>query len=329
MTEERAATGSGAVTARRPSDLGWRDWWAILRRSWATIGRENLSLVAAGVAFYALFALFPTLSVLVALYGFVADPVDVRDQLNALSELAPEEALGPVKEQLETLAGASRSTLSLTTVFGLALALWSSRAGVSAMILGLNIAYKEREKRNYFLHLAVSLALTLALVVVVAVAIAMVVAIPLVLASLPFEPGFAATAVNVLRWPLAMVTVMVGIALLYRYGPARRGPRLPWFTWGAALATFFWLLASLLFSYYVAAFANYNETYGSLAAIIALLMWFFVSALVVLAGAALNAEMEYQTRLDTTVGPPRPLGERGAFVADHLPPRRESEPPPD
>jgi len=315
----RIATKEGRDPTR-PSRLSWGDWWAILKRFYKRFGQENLTLIAAGVAFYSFFALFPLLTVLIGIYGLFADPVDVQQQIESVSDMAPEEALGPVREQLQELASTGNRTLSFATLFGLGLALWLGRSGVSAMITGLNVAYREREGRGFFTHLAISLALTFVLIMVAVVAIAVVVAVPLLLGIFSLNESFTTLLVRILRWPLAMGVVLVGIGLLYRYGPARSRPRLPWLSWGAVLATVFWLVASFGFSFYVSNIANYNETYGSLGAIIALLMWFFVSALVVLCGALLNAEMEHQTRIDTTVGPPQPRGERGAFVADHVPP---------
>ncbi|GAB5468476.1 MAG: YihY/virulence factor BrkB family protein [Rhodospirillales bacterium] len=310
--------------AAEPRELTRSDWWAILRRTWDQIGEDHLSLVAAGVAFYALLALFPLLAVTVALYGVFADPAGVEAHLALLDEVAPAEVTTMVGDQVKQLTAVKESNLSFTAVIGLLIAFWSSKAGVSAMMTGLNIAYEEKDSRSFIKHLLVALALTGVLLLVTLVAFGALVLVPLVLSFFSSD-GPVAWIAGLLRWPLALGFVFVGIGLLYRFGPARRPASLSWFSWGAVMATLVWLLASVLFSLYVANFASYNETYGSLGAIVILLMWFYVSAFVVLLGAELNSEMELQTARDTTVGPPRPMGQRGAFVADNVVTRESEE----
>ncbi len=279
---------SGAQKAKRFTI--W-DWFRILGRTWAEASKDNLTLVSAGVAFYAILALFPGIAALVALYGIVSDPVDIQVHLKTMDEVLPDSAYNIIDQQVTKVTGAGRTALGFATVFSLGLALWSSKAGVNAMISGLNIVYNERERRNYFVALFIALALTVLLLFVAMLSVGVVVAAPIVLQFLPLGP-IGTWIAAILRWPVIVFAVVLAISALYRWGPRRAGARVSWLSYGAAVATAIWLVASLGFSFYVANFASYNETYGSLGAVIVLLMWFFISAYVVLLGAELNAQIE-------------------------------------
>jgi membrane protein len=216
------------------------------------------------------------------------------------------------------LIAASNQKLGLASLVALLFALWSARAGVYGMVAGINVAYSEDDNRSILGSLVLTLALTGVLMVVIIAAILAIVVIPAILQVI--DPGKQAVRIaSIIRWPILIVTLMIGIGVLYRYGPDRREARVQWISWGSVIATAVWLLGSLLFSWYVSNVANYNATYGSLGAIMGLLMWFFVGAFIVLLGAELNAELEHQTWRDTTVGEDKPMGQRGAFVADHKP----------
>ena len=273
--------------------------------------------MAAGVAFFGVLAIFPALASLVALYGLVANPGDVAQNLGVVRPLLPPDAYGLLETQVRSLVEVPQQRLGFASLFALLIALWSARAGVSGLMEGLNIVYREVDARSLVVQYAISLALTALLLMVAIVALLVMVALPAALQIVDFGPlGAWLTALGPLL-VLAVAVVFV-IGALYRYGPHRATARKRWVSWGAVLATAVWLAASLLFSLYVANFANFNKTYGSLGAIVALLFWFYVSAFVVLLGAELNAEMELQTERDTTTGPPEPMGERGAYVADHI-----------
>ncbi|MEQ8654149.1 MAG: YihY/virulence factor BrkB family protein [Kiloniellales bacterium] len=306
--------------ATRPGQFTWAEWKQILKRSWKAVGSDNLSLVAAGVAFYAMLALFPGIAALVTLYGFVSDPSVIQEHLTTMDDVLPPSAYEIIERQVSKIASSGRTTLGVATLISLAVALWSSRAGVGAMISGLNIVYDEEDKRGFFKSLLVALVLTAVMLFVGLLAVAVVILAPILLNLLPLGPvGTWITAV--LRWPVIVVAVILGIGALYRWAPSRTGARVGWLSWGAAFATVVWLAASMGFSFYVANFGSYNETYGSLSAVVVLLMWFYISAFIVLFGAELNAQMEHQTRHDTTAGPVKPMGDRGAHVADTLPKR--------
>jgi membrane protein len=314
MARVEAARGR---EADHPSDIsapGWRD---ILLRVKEQIGTDNISMIAAGVAFYGLLAVFPAITALVSIWGLIADPAQVQQQFAALDQIVPADAWRLLDEQLRSVAASSATSLGWGVALGILVALWSAGAGVRALITALNIAYDEAEKRGWIKLYAIGFLLTVGLIGAAVLALIVIVAVPVALQLLPLG-SLSAALIRALTWLVMAAIVIAGLGVLYRYGPSRSHARLPWVTWGAIAAALLWLLASLLFQVYVANFANYTATYGSLGGVIALLMWFWVSAFVVLLGAELNAEMEHQTRKDTTTGPERPLGERGAYVADHV-----------
>jgi membrane protein len=281
------------------------------------IGKDNVSIIAAGVAFYSLLAIFPAITAFVSLYGLVADPGQVQQQVQLLGQVIPSDAMKLIADQLRSVASAGTGRLGLSAVIAILFALWSAGAGVRALMTALNIAYQEQEKRSFISFYLVAFAFTVGLIGAAIISLLVVVALPVVLQFLPLG-GLAQVLITGLTWLILAFVVVLGLSLLYRYGPSREPAKGRWVSWGAVAATGLWLLASFLFSVYAANFANYSATYGTLSAVIAVLMWFWLSAFVILLGAELNAEMEHQTRKDTTTGAPQPMGERGAFVADHL-----------
>lgn len=304
-------------SANRPEQIpasGWRD---IVLRIKDELTDDNISIVAAGVAFYALLAIFPALAAMVSIYGLVANPADVQQQFAAVGSIMPPEAQTLLSEQLGKIAGQAGATLSIGVGVGLLLTLWSATKGINSLITALNIVYDEPEKRGFLKLNALALSLTLGAIVLAVLALGLIVALPALLGNLGL-PESMQTLISLLRWPLLALVVMIGLAVIYRYGPSRNESRWQWVSWGAVVATLLWLAGSALFSFYVSNFGNYNETYGSVGTIIILLMWFYLTAYIVLLGAEFNAEMEHQTQQDTTEGEPRPMGERGAYVADTL-----------
>jgi membrane protein len=240
------------------------------------------------------------------------------DQMRLMRQFLPGDAYSLIEEQVTQLLAADRQALSIASLIAIGFAVWSARMGVGAMLDGVNITYSERNERGFLAYYAVSFLMTLVFVCVVLSAITAIVVMPAMLKTMRLGTE-AEWVVAMVRWPIVIAAVMLGLGILYRYGPQRNEARLPWITWGAVLATALWLVGSLVFSWYVSKFANYNATYGSLGAIVGLMLWFYVGSYAVLLGAELNAEMEHQTARDTTVGPEKPLGRRGAYVADHVP----------
>ena len=271
--------------------------------------------VAAGVTFYALLALFPALAALVSIYGLFADPATIQEHLNTLSGVLPGGALEVVGEQVKRIASKGGGALGFGFVFGLAVSLWSANAGMKAVFDALNIVYDEEEKRSFVRLNLQSLAFTLGAIAFLILAVGGIVAIPIVLNFLGLGSGLE-WLIFLGRWPLLLVIVVLGLAVLYRYGPSRDTAQWAWVTPGSLVAAGLWLVASLLFSWYASNFGSYNETYGSLGAVIGFMTWIWLSAIVVLLGAEINAETEHQTAHDTTEGPPQPMGARGATMAD-------------
>lgn len=303
--------------ATRPLLIPLKGWWQVAQRVWIESGRDNLSVVAAGCAFYALFAAFPALSALIALYGLTADPASAEQHFDMLSSVLPRQAYEVVIDQIRRIAGASSQSLGWGLVFSLGLALWSVGNLVQALFAALNLAYEEPERRSMLRFYLSAFGFALLGIVSGVLMLIALVYVPLLFAYAGFSSAFE-SLVRLLRWPVLALLVLVSLTLLYRYGPCRRSAKWRWVIVGALFATVFWLIASAGFSYYVSHFANYDRIYGSLGAVIVLLFWLYISFYIVLIGAEINAQLELQTVQDTTRGRSRPMGKRGAFVADHV-----------
>lgn len=303
------------MTAPSPrTDIGF--YWSALKASFTAVSDKNLALVAAGIAFYAMLSIFPALAALIAVLALISDPVFVIAQLDEVRGLLPRDVFDIINGQIVTLVSASTDRLGWAGLISLLVALWSARAGVAAMIVGLNSVYNERN-RSFARHYLRALLLTLLLVSVGIVSLLSLVIVPLILAFFPL--GFFGTLlVDLLRWATAFVVILVGIGVLYRFGPNRRAARVRWLSLGAVVATLTWGVLSVGFSFYVANFGSYNEVYGSIGAVIAMLVWLWISSFLVLFGAALNNEVELRTHRDSTFGRPKPPGLRGAYAADTI-----------
>jgi membrane protein len=312
--------GEGAERGRaaeRPTDIGARGFRDVAARLKRDVKRDDVSLLAAGVAFYALLALVPALVALVSVYGLVADPNDIRRNVDDVLSAAPDEVQELVRSQLSSIVESSPSGLRLGALIGLAVALWSASAGVKNLMIAVNRGYHEEETRGFVKLRGTALLLTVALLVLGLAGLAALVIWPQTLASSGGE-GALRTAVMIVRWPLAAVVIVTGLSVLYRFAPDRDWPRWNWASAGAIVATVVWLVASVGFSIYAANFGQYNETYGALGAIVVVMLWLYIGAYAVILGAELNGELEHQTARDTTRGRPEPMGERDAYVADTL-----------
>jgi membrane protein len=304
--------GRGADAPQEIPAKGWKD---IAKRTLKEVKADQVPLLAAGVAFYVLLALFPAIIAGVSIYGLVADPQTVRDQINRLAETLSPETAKLIGTQIQQVTSSAGGALGLATVIGILTALWSASSGMKALITGVNLAYDENEGRKFVKLRGLSILMTLGAMVVLGVALALIVGFPAVPDSWPTVLQWTAA---ILRFVLLAVLLMAGLAALYRYAPDRDKPKWGWASPGSVVATVLWVLASVGFSIYVNAFGNYNKTYGALAGIIILMFWLYLTAFVVLVGAELNAEMELQTAKDTTAGPEQPLGDRDAHAADHV-----------
>jgi membrane protein len=275
----------GAARTSEPASPGW---WATARRVKDDVGARNLSMVAAGAAFFGLLALFPALAAAVALYGLFTDPGAVTRHLDLVAGFVPQEARMVLERQLQRIAATTDTSLGLGAAGALLIALWSSAKGVKSLMTALAIVYDEQERRGFFRLNATALALTLAMLIVVPLSLAAVAVLPALIDRLPL-PEIAAVAARWLRWPLIGAVAVGAIAMLYRFAPPHDERRRHGHWAGAIVATLLWLVASALFSWYVSNFGSYNETYGSVAAVAVLMMWFWLSAFAVLIGGEVNA----------------------------------------
>jgi membrane protein len=303
--------------ATHPHLIPLKGWWQIAQKVWSESARDNLSVIAAGCAFYALFAVFPALSALIALYGLTTNPASVEEEFGMLTSVLPPQAYEVVIEQIRRLAETPSQSLGWGLAFSLGLALWSVSNLTQAMFAALNIAYEEPERRSLLRFYLSAFAFAVLGIISGVLMLFAIVYVPILFAYAGYSEAFE-LVVRVARWPLLAFIVLVLLALLYRYGPCRRSAKWRWVSVGSLFATALWLAASAGFSFYVEHFANYDRTYGSLGAVIVLLFWLYLSFYIVLIGAEINAKLELQTAEDTTSGAPQPMGKRGAFVADHV-----------
>ena len=313
---EATQLGRGRA-ADHPAAIPPRGWWDIARRVFDEIGEDRIVSVAGGVAFFWLLAVFPAVGAFVALYGLVADPATIGGHLSALSDMLPSGAIDIIGDQVRRITSKGEGALGIAFFTGLGISLWSANAGMKAVFDALNVAYGEQEKRNIVVLNLWSLCFTFGALVFLTLVMSTIVLIPVVLSFV----GLGAATEWVMwvgRWPALLVLTVAALTILYRYGPSRKRARWVWLSPGAVFGALGWLALSMLFSWYVAHFGSYNETYGSLGAVIGFMTWMWLSAIVILVGAEISAETEHQTARDTTIGPPRPLGRRGARMADSI-----------
>ena len=309
-----------------------KGWLDVLKRSWREMGKDNLSLIAAGVAFYAFTAMVPLLGALVLTYGLVAEPASVLRHFQELSQMLPGEAAKLIGEQLMNVVNTAGSKKGFGLVLALALAFWGATKASGAIVTALNVAYEEEETRGFVKRTLINLAMVLGAVLVVGLAAVAITLFAHLDRFLPDAPGIVLLLGRLISWVLLAAIGAAAVAALYRYAPNRDAAKWRWLTPGSAFAAIGWGVLTAAFGIYVANFGNYNATYGSLGAVVVLLTWLYLSALVLLLGAELNSELEHQTARDTTRGPERPLGQRGAQMADRVAPdedgRAAKEPEP-
>lgn len=315
-TSTDSSTGEDADT---PAQIPLKGWLQITKRSLKEIGNDHLSLIAKGVAYSWFMALFPALIAAISIYGLVQSPAKVQAQVADLASGLPSNAQSLITDQLKSLTSASGGALSISLIISIALALWSASAGMAGLLEALNIAYDEDEERTFVIKRGLAVLLTLGFIVFIAVAVALIAVFPFISSTLG-DNIFIAILLQIARWLVLLGAGILALALLYRVGPDRDAPAIKWLSLGAIIATGLWLVVSLAFSLYVDKFGSYAKTYGALAGVVVLLLWLWLTALMVLLGAEINAETEAQTVADTTTGPDKPLGQRDAVKADEPPP---------
>ena len=271
-------------------------FWQLLAAMGRQMGEINMGLIAAGVAFYGMLAFFPGIAAMISLWGLVSDPSVVVDELGVMRDIIPDEIFALVENQVVKISSGSGSTLGWAGALSLAVAIWSARSGVASLILGLNMIHGDPNRGN-LRHYLTALTLTVALLGVGIVTLGSVVILPVVLNFVPL--GFVTgILIEVVRWLAAILALLIGLSLVYRYGPNNRGQRVRWATPGAGLAVSLWGIASFAFSLYLTNFANYNEVYGSLGAAVALLFWLYITAFLILLGASLNIQLDKRRAMD-------------------------------
>lgn len=294
------------------------------KRVWDETRIDQVPLLAAGVAFWGFISLFPAMIASVAVYGLVADPTTVTRQAEAITDALPQDAASLIVGQMQAISSESRDTLSFSLLLSVLFALWTSSAAVSNMMSAINTAYDEEETRSYVRRKCIALLLSLGAITFVVTAVGLIAVAPLLLDTFA-SAGTTRALLGIGRWVGLVVAVLAGTALVYRVAPDRNAPRLAWVSVGSIVATAVWLLASIGFSLYVDHVGRYSSTYGSLAGVAILMLWLWITALIVLVGAEINAEAEQQTTHDTTVGAPRPMGRRNAVKADSWPDHRRGD----
>lgn len=303
--------------ATHPSEIPLKGWRDIALRVWRGLFKDRVFSLAAGVAFYAILAIFPAVGVTISTYAIFADPGRVADYLVLLSGVIPPGTAELLAEQMTRVASGTGTSLGWALVTTSLISLWSANAGVAAMFDALNVVFKEEDKRSLIAFYSLTLLFTIIAVLLLVLAINAVVVLPIVLKFFGWG-GMTDALVSVLRWPAMFIVVVSALSVVYRYGPSRNRAKWRWVSLGSALAALGWIGVSMLFSWYVASFDSYNRMYGSLGAVIAFMMWLWLSSVVVLLGAEIDAESELQTAVDSTEGPSMPLGQRGAVVADTI-----------
>jgi len=303
------------ANAESPSEIPASGWWNVLKRAFAGFSSDRVMANAAAVTFYTLLALFPAIAALISLYGMFADPSHLSEQVQGLAGIIPGGGIDILKAEVASLTASGRGALSSGVIIGLLASLWSANAGVKAFFDALNVVYHEDEKRSFVRLTLTAFCFTLGLILFAILALLAIVGVPVVLNFIGLK-SVTDLIIRIARWPVMLVIVSVLLAALYRYGPSRNKARWRWVSWGGAFAAVLWIAASLGFSFYVTNFGSYNKTYGSLGAVVGFMTWIWISSIIVLMGGEINAELEQQTQRDSTVGPEKPRGTRGAYKAD-------------
>lgn len=303
--------------ATSPAGVPPQGWKSILKRMIDSFSRDRVMLVAAGATFYLLLALVPGMAALVSIYGLFSDPSVIQDHLSRFEAVLPPDAMTILNDQLSRLAARSSSDLSLRFALSLGVALWSANAGVKALFEAMNVAYNEQEKRGFFRLTLATLTFTIGMLIFSALAVALLLLLPPLLGILAISPAVE-LLLRIGGILIMLLIAIAGVSMLYRWGPSRTRARWLWISPGAVLTVLVWIAASVAYSWYVSNMASNDATYGSLGTIIGFMVWLWISLVILVTGAELNSEIEAQTAEDSTTGKPRPMGDRGAYVADNL-----------
>ncbi len=311
--EDDAKMGHNAGSPVHIPKDGWKE---IALRIKDEVRMDNVSIVAAGVAFYFFLAFIPAIAAIVSIYGLVVTPDQAEQQMTQIADSLPNETYQLIASILNRAAGQTGSTLSWSLVFSILLSLWSSNRATTAVFEGMNIAYDEKENRSFIKKKALTLLFTVTGIVIGILSIAFIFGYPAIINNFDL-PDFLESSLSYLRWFVLAAILFFVLAITYKIAPFRSSPKFRWIFPGALLATVLWIGGSMLFAVFIKNFGNFDRTYGSIAAVIILMLWFYLSGFIIIMGAEINSEIEHQTYVDTTVGPDKPMGERGAYHADH------------
>jgi membrane protein len=320
LSNDDIAAGVPGGEADRPGEIPPRGWFQVAKRVKDEAKADNISLLSGGVAFFAVLAVVPLLVAVLAIWGIFASPSDATRLIRDIASGLPNSAQRLVTQQLRSIANRSSSGLGLTAIVSLVVACWSASSGTKHLIEAVNVAYDEEEGRGFVKVRALALALTLGAILFLLVAIGLIAVVPSALSDAGV-PDAVRVAIEIAIWPVLAAMMVFGLAVLYRLAPDRDDPKWRWASWGAVIATALWLVGSAAFALYASNFGSYDQTYGSLGGVVVLLLWLYITALVVVLGAEINAALETQTARDSTTGPEQPLGRRGAEAADSIPSR--------
>jgi membrane protein len=303
--------------AANPAEIPVVGWKEVALRVKGKIAKDRVGLLAAGVAFYGLLALFPAITAVIAITGLLIEPSQIIAQLNSLSGLMPEEVITIMTKQVTSVAGSRQGGLGFAAIIGLLIAFYSASKGMASLIQGLNIAYGMEETRGFIERMLVTFALTLVLIAGLICGLIATLAVPAILAFVGMGP-VVAILINAALWIGLIALTIMGLSILYRFAPSRDAPKWKWTSVGAVVGCALWIAASASFAFYVSNFGYYNQSFGTLAGVVVLLMWFWISAYIILMGAELNAELEAQTCADTTVGRDKAIDTPHADKSDNL-----------
>lgn len=305
-------------SAEKPHQLTREAWKQIGKRVYSQLTVDHIAIVAAGVAFYFFLALFPTFIAAISIFGLLMEPAQIQQQISEIAHILPEQSSQMISDILEEIAEKSGQALGWGFILSILFSFWSAQQGTKAVFEGINVAYDEVDERGFFKFNGLTLLFTLGGIVIGIISTALVVVLPAIIENINLPASGVEIIITWLRWPVMALIVMGVLAITYKIAPDRRNPEFSWVSWGAVIATVLWLAGSILFSIYISNFGNYDRMYGSFSAVIVLMLWFYITAYVILLGAEINSEMEHQTRIDTTIGKDRPMGQRNAYHADRV-----------
>lgn len=317
MAEQKKTSFNRGYRAEKPGEIPKKGWKNIGKRILSQLQEDHVQIVSAGVAFYFFLSLFPMIVAAISVYGLVLNPSQIQQHITELSGVLPSEAYQIIQGIMEPMLDKPSETFGWGFALSILISLWSANKGTRALFEGINIAYNEKDDRNFFKKTGLTLLFTLGGILIGLISILIVILFPAFVQWFGFS-SFIESLLSLGRWVLLGALIVFSISLLYKFAPHRDNPQFKWVSWGAIAGTFLWIAGSLLFSWYVQNIGSFDEMYGSFAAVIILLMWLFLTSFIVLLGAEINSEMEHQTAWDTTVGEKKPMGHREAYHADHV-----------